>query len=214
MTMTKAILAMAVLAGVVTGCATVTVRETRAVTGQVTDESGAPVAGNPVLVVARSLKLSTLRLEYDERGRREVRTVTDAQGRFRIEFAPADLGNNFFLFFYDVTGFDRIKYRRPEPLDITERLSRDQAVVVNHILQFEPSWVEVARQMAHFGAESDRSRILRQHGLPDKRDVPAGSGAEPEVWWYYADGVNYWFVGDRLTRTSQFPPMPRPASPQ
>jgi len=213
MTMTKAILAMAVLAGVVTGCATVTVRETRAVTGQVTDESGAPVAGNPVLVVARSLKLSTLRLEYDERGRREVRTVTDAQGRFRIEFAPADLGNNFFLFFYDVTGFDRIKYRRPEPLDITERLSRDQAVAVNHILQFEPSWAEVARQMAHFGAESDRSRILRQHGLPDKRDVPAGSGAEPEVWWYYADGVNYWFVGDRLTRTSQFPPMPRPASP-
>ena len=214
MTMTKAILAMAVLIGAMTGCATVSVRETRVVTGQVTDESGAPVAGNPVLVVARSLKLSTLRLEYDERGRREVRAVTDAQGRFRIEFAPADLGNNFFLFFYDVTGFDRIKYRRPEPLDITERLSRDQAVVVNHILQFEPSWAEVARQMAHFGAESDRSRILRQHGLPDKRDVPAGSGAEPEVWWYYADGVNYWFVGDRLTRSGQFPPMPRPASPQ
>jgi hypothetical protein len=214
MTTTRAILAMVVLAGVMTGCATVTVRETRVVTGQVTDESGAPVAGNPVLVVARSLKLSTLRLEYDERGRREVRTVTDAQGRFRLAFAPADLGNNFFLFFYDVTGFDRIKYRRPEPLDITERLSRDQAVVVNHILQFEPSWTEVARQMAHFGADSDRSRILRQHGLPDKRDVPAGSGSEPEVWWYYADGVNYWFVGDRLTRTSQFPPMPRPASPR
>ena len=214
MTMTKAILARAVLVGVLTGCATVTVQETRVVTGQITDDSGAPVAGNPVLLVARSLKLSALRLEYDERGRREVRTATDAQGRFRIEFAPADLGNNFFLFFYDVTGFDRIKYRRPEPLDITDRLSRDQAVVVNHVLQFEPSWSEVARQMAHFGAESDRSRILRQHGLPDKRDVPAGSGAEPEVWWYYADGVNYWFVGDRLTRTSQFPPMPRPASPQ
>ncbi len=214
MTMTKAILAMAVLVGVMTGCATVTVRETRVVTGQVTDDSGAPVAGNPVLVVARSLKLSALRLEYDERGRREVRTVTDAQGRFRIEFAPADLGNNFFLFFYDVTGFDRIKYRRPEPLDITERLSRDQAVVVNHVLQFEPSWAEVTRQMAYFGAESDRSRILRQHGLPDKRDVPTDAGAEPEVWWYYVDGVNYWFVGDRLTRTSQFPPMPRPASPR
>ena len=214
MAMTKAVLAMAVLVGVLTGCATVNVQETRVVTGQVTDDSGAPVAGNPVLLVARSLKLSALRLEYDERGRREVRTVTDAQGRFRIEFAPANLGNNFYLFFYDVTGFDRIKYRRPEPLDITERLSRDQAVVVNHVLQFEPSWAEVTRQMAYFGAESDRSRILRQHGLPDKRDVPAAAGAEPEVWWYYADGVNYWFVGDRLTRTSQFPPMPRPAFPR
>lgn len=214
MTMTKAIVTMAVLAGVLAGCATVNVPETRVVTGQVTDESGQPVADNPVLIVARSLKLSALRLEYDERGRREVRTVTDAQGRFRIEFAPASLGNNFFLFFYDVTGFDRVKYRRPEPLDITERLGRDKAVVVNRALQFEASWAEVARQIAYFGAESDRSRLLRQHGLPDKRDVPAGSGAEPEVWWYYADGVNYWFVGDRLTRTSQFPPMPRPAPPQ
>ena len=209
MTMAKAWLAIAALVGALAGCATVTVPETRVVTGRVTDESGAPVAGNPVLLVARSLKLSAVRLEYDERGRREVRAATDADGRFRMEFAPASLGNNFFLFFYDVTGFDRIKYRRPEPLDITDRLSRDRAVVVNHVLQFEPSWAEVARQIARFGAESDRGRVLRQHGLPDKRDAPAGSGAEPEVWWYYADGVNYWFVGDRLTRTGQFPPMPQ-----
>ncbi len=99
MTTTKAILATMVLVGALTGCATVTVRETRVVTGQVTDESGAPVGGNPVLIVARSLTLSPLRLAYEERGRREMRTATDAQGRFRLEFAPVDLGNNFFLFF-------------------------------------------------------------------------------------------------------------------
>lgn len=214
MAMTKAILATLVLVGVLAGCATVTVQERRVVTGQVTDESGAPVAGNPVLVVARSLKLSPLRLEYDERGRREVRTATDAQGRFRIEFAPAQLGNNFFLFFYDVTGFDRVKYRRSEPVDITERLRRDQTVTVDRLLQFDPSWAEVARQMAYFGVESDRSQILRRHGLPDKREAPAGAGAEAEVWWYYVDGVTYSFVGDRLTRTSQFPPMQRPAPQQ
>lgn len=211
MTTMKAILATMVLVGALAGCATVTVRETRVVTGQVRDESGAPVAGNPVLLVARALTLSPLRLAYDERGRREVRTATDAQGRFRLEFAPADLGNNFFLFFYDVTGFDRVKYRRSEPLDITERLRRDRSVVVDPILQFDPSWAEVSRQMAYFGPESDRSQILRQHGLPDKREAPAGAGAEAEVWWYYADGVNYWFIGDRLTRTSQFPPTQRPA---
>jgi hypothetical protein len=214
MTTTKAILATVVLVGVLAGCATVSVRETRVVTGQVTDESGAPVAGNPVLIVARSLTLSPLRLAYDERGRREVRTATDAQGRFRMEFAPADLGNNFFVFFYDVTGFDRVKYRHSEPLDITERLRRDQSVVVDRVLQFDPSWPEVSREVAYFGADSDRSRILRRHGLPDKREAPAGAGAEAEVWWYYVDGVNYWFVGDQLTRTSQFPPMRRPAPPQ
>lgn len=211
---TKAMLAMLTLVSVLAGCATVTVRETRVVTGKVTDESGAPVAGTPILVVARSLTLLPLHLEYDERGRREVRTATDAQGRFRMEFTPADLGNNFFLFFYDVTGFDRVKYRRSEPLDITERLRRDEPVVVDHVLRFDPSWAEVSRQVAYFGPDSDRSQILRQHGLPDKREAPAGAGAEAEVWWYYADGVNYWFVGDRLTRTSQFPPAQRPAPAQ
>jgi hypothetical protein len=46
MTMTKAILAMAVLVGVMTRVRDGHRAETRVVTGQVTDESGAPVA-NP-----------------------------------------------------------------------------------------------------------------------------------------------------------------------
>jgi hypothetical protein len=210
MTRVQAMLAMAVLVGVAAGCATVNIQETRVITGQVTDESGQPVARNPVLVVGRDLYFSKLRMQYEEQSRHEARAVTDAQGRYRVEFRPASLGNNFFLFFYDVTGFDRIKFRRSEPLDITDRLGRNQTLTVNHALQFNPSWPEVARQIAYYGEQSDRSRILRQHGLPDKRDVPAGSSADPEVWWYYADGVNYWFVGDRLTRTAQFPPMQQP----
>jgi hypothetical protein len=211
MTRAKATLAIAILVGVAAGCATVDIRETRIITGQVTDESGQPVADNPVLVVARDLYFSKLRIQYEEQSRHEARAVTDAQGRYRVEFTPVSLGNNFFLFFYDVTGFDRIKFRRPEPLDITERLGRNKTLTVNHVLRLQPSWPEVARQIAYYGPQSDRSRVLRQHGLPDKRDVPAGSGADPEVWWYYTDGVNYWFVGDRLTRATQFPPMQQPA---
>jgi len=210
----KAILGIAVLLGALAGCATVDVQDTRVLSGQVTDESGAPVAGNPVLVVARSLDLSAMRMEYDERGRRDVRSATDAQGRYRMELVPASVGNNFFLFFYDAMGFDRVKYRRPEPLDVTDHLRRDRTVVINQILQFHPSWPEVARQIAFFGADSDRARVLRQHGLPEKREAPAGSADDPEVWWYYADGVSYWFVGDRLTRAHQFSPMLQPTTPK
>ena len=76
----KAVLGILVLAGVLAGCATTTVRQARILTGQVTDESGAPVGGNPVLLVARSLDLSAVRMQYDERGRREVQTITDAPG--------------------------------------------------------------------------------------------------------------------------------------
>jgi hypothetical protein len=204
-------LSAAILAVVLAGCATATVRNTRVITGQVTDESGQPVAANPVLLVARRLGLSAMRMEYDELGRREVRTVTGTDGRYRFEFVPVAVGNNFYLFFYDTTGFDSVKYRRPEPLDITDRLQRNQTLVVNHFLQFNPSWAEVARQIAYFGAESDRGRVLRRHGLPDKREMPPGSGTGTEAWWYYADGVTYWFAGDQLTRTSQFPPTPPPA---
>jgi hypothetical protein len=203
-------LGVAVLAVALAGCATVSVRNARVVTGRVTDESGKPVAGNPVLVVARRLGLSAVRMEYDELDRREIRTVTDAEGRYRFEFVPVAIGNNFFLFFYDTTGFDRVKYRRPGPLDISDRLQRNETLVANHILQFHPSWTEVTRQIDFFGAESDRGRVLRRHGLPDKRELPPSAGTDAEGWWYYTDGVTYWFVGDQLTRTSEFPPLTHP----
>ena len=161
-----------------------------------------------------SLELSTLRMEYDERGRSEVKTVTDAQGRYRIEFAPASLGNNFFLFFYDVTGFDRVKYRRPEPWTSPSACVATRQWWSTAVLQFEPSWAEVMRQIARFGAESDRGRILRRQACRTSGTFPAVPAPDAEVWWYYADGVNYWFVGDRLTRATQFPPIQRTAPPR
>ena len=196
-----------VLGFLLVGCATVEIRETRVVTGRVTDESGQPVASTPVVIVGRSLDLVTTRMQYEERGRKETRALTNAQGQYRIEFVPASLGNNFYLFFYDTMGFDRVKYRQPEPLDITPLLERDRTLSVNQVLQLQPSWPEVQRQIAYYGADSDRGKILRRYGLPEKRET-SGSGAEAaDVWWYYADGVSYWFTGDKLTRTHQFTPI-------
>ncbi|HSB72545.1 MAG TPA: carboxypeptidase-like regulatory domain-containing protein [Candidatus Methylomirabilis sp.] len=189
------------------GCATVEIRQTRVVGGQITDESGRPVSATPVVVVGRSLDLATTQFQYVEQGRQELRAATDAQGRFRLEFVPADLGNNFFLFFYDKTGFDGVKYRRPEPLDITLLLRRDRDIIVNQVLQFAAGWPEVARQIDFYGAESERGKILRKFGLPEKREQ-AGTGGDSEVWWYYADGVSYWFTGGKLTTTQEFQPIP------
>jgi hypothetical protein len=200
-------LIVAVLAGLlVAGCATVDIRETRVVTGRVTDASGQPVAGTPVVVVARSLELVTIRMEYQERGRKEARAVTDAQGQYRIEFVPARLGNDFSLFFYDKTTFDRVKYRQPEPLDITSMLDRRRTVTVNQVLQFQQSWPEVERQITYYGPDSDRGKILRRHGLPEKRERSGPGVEDSDVWWYNADGVGYWFTGDKLARTQKFTP--------
>ena len=193
---------------VLAGCATVEVRQTRVVTGQITDESGRPVANTPVVIVGRRLDLVTRRMEYEERERQEVRGRTDAEGRYRIELVPAAVGNNFFIFFYDKTGFDRVKYRPPEPLDITQLLERDRTLIFNQVLRFHPAWTEVERQIAFHGAESEKGRILRKHGLPEKRETSGTGDAAAEVWWYYADGVSYWFTGEKLTRTHEFTPIP------
>jgi hypothetical protein len=196
-----------VLVFLLAGCATVEIRQTRVVTGQITNESGQPVADSPVVVMGRTLDLVTTRMEYQERGRKEVRTTSDGQGRYRLDFVPVTLGNNFYLFFYDKTGFDGVKYRRPEPLDITPLMKRDNDIRINQVLQLAPAWPEVERQMTFYGRDSEQGRILRKFGLPDKREQ-VGGGGDSQVWWYYTDGVSYWFTGGKLTKTQKFQPVP------
>jgi len=201
----RRVMMVAVLGSLLVGCATADIREIRVVTGRVTDASGQAVANTPVVIVGRSLDLVKTRMEYEERGRQETRTVTDGQGQYRIEFSPASLGNNFYLFFHDKIGFNRVKYRQPEPLDITSLLDRGRTVTVNQVLQFQPSWAEVERQIVYYGAGSDRGKILLKHGLPEKRETSGTGEQTADIWWYYADGVCYWFTGDTLTRTLEFP---------
>jgi len=203
-----------IVGAVLSGCATVEIRQTRVVTGQVTDETGRPVVNTSVVILGRTLDLVTRRLAYEERGRQEVKATTDAEGRYRIEFVPATIGNNFFIFFYDKTGFDRVKFRQPEPLDITELLRRDRTVIVNQLLRFQSAWTEVERQIVFYGPDSERGQILRKHGLPDKREGSRTAEGDSEVWWYYADGVSYWFTGEKLTRTHEFTPIPGATPPK
>ncbi len=193
---------------VLAGCATVDIQQTRVVTGQVSDETGRPVPNTPVVIVGRTLELVARRLEYEERRRQEVKTFTDVEGRYRIQFVPATAGNDFHIFFYDKTGFDRVKYRQPEPLDITQLLGRDRTLIVNQVLRFQPAWTEIERQIAFYGPDSEKGRILRNHGLPEKRETSGAGDSVSEVWWYYADGVSYWFSGEKLIRTHEFTPIP------
>jgi hypothetical protein len=202
------VIVASVLAGLLVGCATIEIRETRVVTGRVTDESGQPVANTPVLIVGRSLAFSASKLDYDEHGRQDIRAITNAQGQYRIEFVPANLGNSFCLFYYDRTGFDRVKYRQAEPLDITLLLARDNTVTVNQVLQHHPGWAEVERQIAFYGPDSNRGKILRWHGLPEKRETATIGEEASDVWWYYADGVGYFFSGDTVRRIHEFTPNP------
>jgi len=206
--MSARILALLSALLLVAGCATVEIRDSRTLTGRVVDEAGAPVDHCPVLVVGRSLSFQPTRLEYAETAQHAARTTTDADGRYALHFVPATLGNNLTLFFYDRTGFDTVRYRTPEPVDLTARLREARVVVVDQILLASPTWPEVVREIAFYGADSDRGRILRRHGLPETRARSTDPGGAAEVWGYPAQGVSYRFAGDRLVQTQTFAPSP------
>ena len=192
------------------GCATAWIPERRILTGLVTDGEGKPVPRAPVLLVGYTLKLNLklnpLELYYKELDQKELRTLTDEEGRYRLEFTPNQLGNNLFLLFYDKEGFDPVRLQKPEPLDVTSQLDMNKEVVINQVLLIHPNWSEVQKRMQEYGPSSDRGRILRQFGLPEKEEKVRDS----EVWWYYSKGQSFRFLEGFLDSSFQFAPTEPP----
>jgi hypothetical protein len=187
------------------GCATVHIAERRVITGRITDQQGRPVAGTPVLVVGRTLELGA-GFDYRQLDRRQLKVLTDQDGRYTAEFLPKDLGNNFYLFFYAEEGFDGVRYQRPEPIDVTSRLRELRELRFDLVLLDHPNWNEVQRRITTYGTGSMRGKVLRQLGLPER--VERGAGEEPsETWWYYSKGISYRFAGPLIESSYTFEPI-------
>lgn len=189
------------------GCATARVTERRVITGRVTDAEGRPVAGTPVLLVGRELGFDVFALGYEEMGRREARALTDERGEYRLEVVAGDLGNNLHLFFYDREGFDAVRYARPEPVDVTKRVRETRELVINQTLGTHPNWPEVVRLRVEYGPDSHRGRILRQMGLPERREASRSGGDLIEQWHYFSRGITYVLRNGELSGTHQFEPI-------
>jgi len=203
-----------ILISSVVACATAQIKERRVIAGRITDQQGRPVPETPVLVVGRKLDLN-LKLEYQELDRRQLKVLTDREGRYRAEFIPEQLGNNLYLFFYAEEGFDVIRYQRSDSIDITGRLGEGQELKFDQVLLDHPKWKEVQQKIALYGGESMRGKVLRQLGLPERID--RGVGDPPaETWWYYGKGISYRFSGPAIEGSYTFLPirglLPPPAT--
>jgi len=196
------------------GCATVEIAEQRVITGRITDQQGRPVPGTPVLVVGRRLDLD-MKFDYKELDRRQLKVFSDHEGRYRAELIPKELGNNFYLFFYAEDGFDGVRFQKPDSIDVTDRLKEGKELRFDQVLLDHPKWKEVQQQIALYGADSTRGKVLRQLGLPERID--RGVGDQPaETWWYYAKGISYRFAGPAIEGSYTFKPirgvLPPPAT--
>lgn len=189
----------------VAGCATAQIKERRVIAGRITNQQGRPVPETPVLVVGRKLDLN-MKLEYQELDRRQLKVLTDRDGRFKLEFVPEQLGNNFYLFFYAEEGFDGVRYQKPDSIDVTDRLKEGKDLRFDQVLLDHPKWKEVQQQIALYGVDSMRGKVLRQLGLPERID--RGVGDQPaETWWYYAKGISYRFSGPAIEGSYTFKPI-------
>lgn len=194
------------LAGAIAvGCATVQIEEQRVISGRLTDQQGRPVTNTPVMVVGRKLDLN-MKLEYNELDRRQLKVLTDRDGRYRIGFIPSDLGNNLYLFFLAEEGFDGVRWQRPDSIDITSRLKESKELRFDQVLLDHPQWKEVQKRIAQYGADSMRGKVLRQLGLPER--IERGVGDQPaETWWYYSKGISYRFAGSAIEGSYTFQPI-------
>jgi hypothetical protein len=207
-------LGLLLVAVTLAACATVQIAEHRVITGRITDQQGRPVPGTPVLVVGRRLDLD-MKFDYKEMDRRQLKVLSDGEGRYRAELIPKELGNNFYLFFYAEDGFDGVRFQKPDSIDVTDRLKEGKELRFDQVLLDHPKWKEVQQQIALYGADSTRGKVLRQLGLPERID--RGVGDQPaETWWYYAKGISYRFAGPAIEGSYTFKPirgvLPPPAT--
>jgi hypothetical protein len=181
--------------------------------GTLKDQSGTPMADYPVRLIKTK---TTLRLLHFSTGSRQVecgRGTTDGEGRYELKVAPDPKFDYFYLRFYDPKSFDPVRYSVPADVDITKTFKTRNEVTVDAVIQDHPDWAKVSDLLGQVGADSNRGKILRSLGLPERRQTFSDNPGR-ENWWYYAKGICYQLQGDHVLNLRKFDPVlpPRPSA--
>ncbi|MCI0407590.1 MAG: carboxypeptidase-like regulatory domain-containing protein [Acidobacteria bacterium] len=181
--------------------------------GTIRDQSGAPLADYPVRLIKTKTTLRLLHFSTGSRQEEYGRTQTDPQGRFELKVARDPQFDYFYLRFYDPKTFDPVRYSVPADVDITKTLKTKPELEVDSVILNHPDWSKVESLLSEFGAQSNRGKILRSLGLPERRQTFADSPGK-ESWWYYAKGLCYQLQGDQVLKIRNFDPVlpPRPSA--
>ncbi|HEV8335520.1 MAG TPA: carboxypeptidase-like regulatory domain-containing protein [Candidatus Polarisedimenticolia bacterium] len=174
--------------------------------GEVKDQAGAPLAGYPVRLIKTKTTLSLLHFSTGSKQIEEARAQTDASGRFELRVLPDRKSDYFYLRFYDPKTFDPVRYAVPGDVDITRPIKTKTELVVDKVVPDHPDWRQVEELLHEFGAQSNRGRILRSLGLPERRETFSDLPGR-ENWWYYAKGICYQFLSDELLKVRRYDPV-------
>jgi hypothetical protein len=169
-----------------------------AVSGTVTDESGAPVPVNTVRLLKARTFLNLRNFSTRSQDVEEMRATTDAHGFFEFRFPVDSQFRFYYLRFYDPNGFDTVKFRLPADKEISRRTRQGRPVHTDVVLQFQEDWPAVKGQVEQYGPGSPCGQVLRALGLPTRKVSQDGGR---EVWQYETAGVSYLVEGSRVLET-------------
>jgi len=181
--------------------------------GVIRNQAGQPMAGYPVRLLKTKTTLSLLHFSTGSRQVDYARTETDAEGRYEIKVQPDPKFDYFYLRFYDPKTFDPVRYAVPADVDITKKFKTKIELEVDSVIQDHPDWAKVQALLVEFGESSNRGKILRSLGLPERRQTFSDAPGK-ESWWYYAKGLCYQLQGDQILKIRNFDPVlpPRPST--
>ncbi len=190
-----------------------TARREVVIRGSVKDQSGAPLAGYPVRLIKTKTILNLLHFSTGSQQQEEARVQTDPSGNFEMKLVPDPKYDYFYLRFYDPNTFDPVRYAVPGDKDVTRLVKTKPEVVLDEVIGDHPDWPQVEAMVREFGEGSNRARILRSLGLPERRETVAGSPGR-ENWWYYSKGICYQLRSDEVLKVRRYDPVlpPRPAA--
>ena len=181
--------------------------------GTIRNQAGGPMPQYPVRLIKTKTTLNLLHFSTGSRLVEYGRTQTDAEGRYELKVLPDPKFDYFYLRFYDPKTFDPVRYSVPADVDITKRFKTKPDLEVDAVIQDHPDWAKVEALLSEFGATSNRGKILRSLGLPERRQTFSDSPGK-ESWWYYAKGLCYQLQGDQVLKIRKFDPVlpPRPSA--
>jgi len=173
--------------------------------GSVVNEEGYGVANLPVRFIMEKRGFNKNHSAIGVLEEKEISTRTDSKGLFEIIWLEDSSFNNFYLRFYREEEFDEVLYQKPQDVDITQSIKLSKTIKVDPVLKFNTKWEEIKAEVDKLGADSDKGRILRRRGIPDKKERFRGKKFKNmQIWWYYSKGICYRFKGSNLDKVFRF----------
>lgn len=178
--------------------------------GNVSTDDGSVVSGG-------TLQLSYVKLFLDENGLTQtsddaVSVITDIDGKYSLKLNISPEWLDFELNF-SVSTLDRVRYLEPSVKQLADIIkngisSGNFNFEVNWVINSRPRWLELKEAIDRYGENSEKGRLLRIRGIPDRIMEFERDGQRGEIWFFNTDGIAIRFMGEIREKEFRFKPRP------